>query len=826
MKIFVASWFFPPSTSSEGIVTYKLLRNSMYEYDVFSAESDLWGYKEKTDIKNAENITVYRVKTDDIDEWKKACVEKFESLYDKKGYSCIMTRSMPPESISVGSMIKERHPEIKWIASLADPIANNPYEIDAYVEKNSMLSKEQKIMLKRALRAEDESALSAWESHPMASIRLLCKLKKWENIVLREADLIICPTAEQIRYMLGKKHWNPKCVPIPHSFDPTFYSEEQGIDDGKMHFLFIGYSDQTRSLEPIIKAIRRLKESRSAALDEMQVDIVGNNPRNLKDQVLNYYLDDIIFFHEGVNYYQSLKWMQNADWLIHIDAFFDELAPCGSIFFAGKLADYFGTDKPIFALTGEGTPADEMVRLAGGISLRQGKIASIASAFEKIVLNKDIPMVHRGFRDLFSAQKVSSDFDSIVGGLIHPEIDIEETLLPKEEKNNYVKFLTICVPAFNVERCLSRCLKTLLDHPYVKYEEILIIDDGSTDLTREIAQGFEKRYSGIVKLISKKNGGHGSAINMAIHYATGKYFKVVDSDDWVDSAALGELIRSIKENIFQEDIISSNYEEIDLNTGAATMIAPDESVEFDRSYHFAELSPEKYYFTLASMTIRTGILREHHIRLQENTYYVDCEYILFPIPHVRKFLFSNDSLYRYSRGSTEQSVDLDNLVMRYDHHNRVVHSLLKHSLEMIASKEQRAYYDAILLKIIKTHYALMLIYDKKKDRGFRRAKEFDIYLKRIRPDIYDRIKKKMPLTRIVQLGRYSDKSTVYRLWQIAEREHIVLKTRSVALKERMLHSGLFQRALYNPVTRTIYRIHFVQNGYRKYIKKIRNEVSE
>ena len=75
MKIFVAAWFFPPATSSEGIVTYKLLRNSKNEYDVFSSKSKLWGYKATMTTNGEPNITVYSIQTDDIDEWVEWCVD-------------------------------------------------------------------------------------------------------------------------------------------------------------------------------------------------------------------------------------------------------------------------------------------------------------------------------------------------------------------------------------------------------------------------------------------------------------------------------------------------------------------------------------------------------------------------------------------------------------------------------------------------------------------------------------------------------------------------------------------------------------------------------
>ena len=100
------------------------------------------------------------------------------------------------------------------------------------------------------------------------------------------------------------------------------------------------------------------------------------------------------------------------------------------------------------------------------------------------------------------------------------------------------KILTITVPAYNVEMYLDSILPTFLDDQILDVIEIFIVNDGSEDKTKEIGQRYVDQYPGIVYLIDKENGGHGSAINKGIELATGKYFKVVDGDDWVDTKEL------------------------------------------------------------------------------------------------------------------------------------------------------------------------------------------------------------------------------------------------------------------------------------------------
>ena len=710
VNIFVASWFFPPATSSEGIVTYKLLRNSRYQYDVFSSTSRQWGYKATMEFGDEKNIHCYTIATDDIDEWVKAGVEQFERLYPKQKYTCIMTRSMPPESILVGMQIKKKYPQVKWIASLGDPIANNPYEIKAYINDCQTLTEAEKTGLKAALWSTDEELLRLWEKRPEEGIRLMCKLKRWENTVIQQADMIIAPTGRQLRYMSGPRGWQPKYLVVPHSFDPGFYKKENNSVKDKLVFSFIGYSDTfLRSLEPFVRAVRYLKENQSPFLKRLDMRFIGNNPRAIQDMVLNYYLDDVIHFQEGVDYYQSLALMQGSDWLLHVDAFFPELTPGGSIFFAGKLADYMGAGKPIFALTGAGSPADEIVKKAGGVSVVPWETAGIANRLEEILSSaEEKPEINERYVTQYSADHAAALFDKKVEelcGLSCWEPRVRKW--PQCRRSNPEKLMTICVPSYNVGRYLERCLRTLINHEYAADIEVLVVDDGSKDYTAQIAKAFEDRYPGIVRLIQKENGGHGSTINRAIKEGIGRYFMVVDGDDWVDSEQFEKLLAKIKIRQIDTDIISSNYHEINMETGICTLCEQQVQVEYFEAVPFEKLDLENIYFTLASTLIKLSVLRQVNQSLQEHTFYVDVEYILFPVPYLKDVTFVKYCIYKYCRGNTEQSVYIPTMVKRYDHHERVMKSVLKYKQEHPTSKAQRIYYNAILKRHLYTHYALL-----------------------------------------------------------------------------------------------------------------------
>lgn len=92
---------------------------------------------------------------------------------------------------------------------------------------------------------------------------------------------------------------------------------------------------------------------------------------------------------------------------------------------------------------------------------------------------------------------------------------------------------------------MRKCIESLL--PGGEDVEILIVDDGSKDRTGEIADEYETLYPNIVKAIHQENGGHGAAVNTGLEHATGLYFKVVDSDDWVNESAYRKILQTLRE---------------------------------------------------------------------------------------------------------------------------------------------------------------------------------------------------------------------------------------------------------------------------------------
>lgn len=237
-----------------------------------------------------------------------------------------------------------------------------------------------------------------------------------------------------------------------------------------------------------------------------------------------------------------------------------------------------------------------------------------------------------------------------------------------------MKLITFAVPCYNSEAYVDKCIESLLAAG--NDIEILIVDDGSKDKTPEIADRYEAAHPGIIRAIHKENGGHGDAVNTGIKNATGKYFKVVDSDDWLDEESVKTIIQLI--NDFESegtdlDLIVANYvyERVCDNKRHEikyTHVLPRNKVfGWDEIGHYLP----SQYFLMHSLIYRTEVLRESGIELPKHTFYVDNIYAFNPLVKVKNIYYLNCPLYRYYIGRSDQSVNEAIMIKRVDQQIRV-----------------------------------------------------------------------------------------------------------------------------------------------------------
>ena len=202
--------------------------------------------------------------------------------------------------------------------------------------------------------------------------------------------------------------------------------------------------------------------------------------------------------------------------------------------------------------------------------------------------------------------------------------------------------------------------------------EVLIIDDGSKDDTFKIAQKYQNLAPQTFKYIKKENGGHGSTVNKGIELATGKYFKVVDGDDWVDTDALVEFIHKLKK--VDSDLILTNHVEV----------YPSHSQKINL---ISGMVPEKEYtwnneidikrVVLHTLTVKTKLLRENQVHITEHCYYVDVEFVVWATYVSNTIMYFDLYLYQYRLGEKNQSVSKKNMLKNVRMQEKVSYQLVK-----------------------------------------------------------------------------------------------------------------------------------------------------
>ena len=295
-----------------------------------------------------------------------------------------------------------------------------------------------------------------------------------------------------------------------------------------------------------------------------------------------------------------------------------------------------------------------------------------------------------------------------------------------------MKYISFAIPCYNSQDYMAHAIESIL--PGGDEVEIIIVNDGSKDKTSQSAHEYMDKYPDIIKVIDKENGGHGDAVNAGLANASGKYFKVVDSDDWVDEEALHKilmLMRHLEEDNEQIDMLISNYvyEKVGVTHKKCihyrNVLPQDEVFRWDDIGHFRL----DQYILMHSVIYRTDMLKLSQMRLPKHTFYVDNIYVYYPLPHVRKIYYLDVDFYRYFIGREDQSVNEKVMIARVDQQIFVTKTMIDmYQLKKVTSKKLRQYM-INYLAIMMTVSSILLIRSKEKE-NLEKKKELWLYLKK------------------------------------------------------------------------------------------------
>ena len=264
-----------------------------------------------------------------------------------------------------------------------------------------------------------------------------------------------------------------------------------------------------------------------------------------------------------------------------------------------------------------------------------------------------------------------------------------------------MKLLSIAIPCYNSQDYMERCIKSLL--PGGDDVEIIIVNDGSHDMTPEIADAYQKKYPGIVKAVHQENGGHGEAVNAGIANASGLFFKVVDSDDWVDEEAYRRIMDTLREIAGSEqtldsettlDMLISNFVYEKEGARRKKVMKYTSALVQDKMFTWSDVRHMRkgQYLLMHSVIYRTKLLRDCGLKLPSHTFYVDNLYVYIPLVHVKTMYYLNVDFYRYYIGREDQSVNEEIMIRRIDQQIKVNKMMIDaYDLWKIPNKKQRKY---------------------------------------------------------------------------------------------------------------------------------------
>lgn len=323
-----------------------------------------------------------------------------------------------------------------------------------------------------------------------------------------------------------------------------------------------------------------------------------------------------------------------------------------------------------------------------------------------------------------------------------------------------MKTVSFAIPCYNSAAYMDTCIESVL--ACGDDVEVIIVDDGSTkDDTAAKADAWAARHPDVVRVVHQENGGHGAAVNAGLSNATGLYFKVVDSDDWLDEAAMREIMAYLREQASRPkptDLVVGNYVYEKVHEGTRTVMhyrnVFPEGREFgwDEAGHFGQ----SQYLLMHSVIYRTELLREVGLKLPRHTFYVDNIFVYVPLPHVKTIYYRDVDMYRYFIGREDQSVNESVMMGRIDQQLRVTRLMID-AVRLpgeVPERRLERYMEGYLSMMMCICSIFLRMIGTDEAEGKREA-IWD-YLKRKNPDVYGRIRRSalnMGTNLPTQLGR-------------------------------------------------------------------------
>lgn len=301
--------------------------------------------------------------------------------------------------------------------------------------------------------------------------------------------------------------------------------------------------------------------------------------------------------------------------------------------------------------------------------------------------------------------------------------------------------LSISIASYNISKFVIQIVCSLLRSKYASDLEILVVNDGSKDDTvAKISKFVKEHYKGtgspVVRVIDKPNGGHGSTINKGLEVATGKYFKLLDGDDYYVTEEFDKLMEKLKTE--NSDLVLTNYIEDYSVPGKFIRKRLYEELIPGVQYRLEDVAEPNYGFSggdtmngpiLHTSTYKTSVLKGANFKIDEHCFYVDMEYNLIGVTNAKTVTYYSYDIYSYYLGRQGQSVSPQSFKKNVLQHEKVCMRIINEyeNKKDILPQSVLDYVEKnMIIPMCKTQYIIVTEYFK----GTKNFKSFDNKLKK------------------------------------------------------------------------------------------------
>lgn len=296
-----------------------------------------------------------------------------------------------------------------------------------------------------------------------------------------------------------------------------------------------------------------------------------------------------------------------------------------------------------------------------------------------------------------------------------------------------MKILTISIAAYQVENYIRKAIESLIGESIIEYLEIFIIDDGGRDATLNIAKHYQNQYPNSIHVVHKENGGYGSTVNYSIKNATGKYFKLLDGDDWFDTSGLVGLVEYLKKH--DDDlIITPVFKCIE---GGETRIEKYQTLPENSTFTIGDLD-KNIIFSMWAMTYRTDVLKQSNLLLPEHMLYTDQYYATIPLAHVKTISVYEKGVYCYRIGRDGQSISREARIKHLNDTKKISKDLMLYGVNLKESGNDNYNYISYRVAGVCARAARTILLKAVNATNLIELKEFDREVAFISQDIFDK----------------------------------------------------------------------------------------